>query len=312
MVPPAIVLRDPYWEAIHVALEPDAFVSLKGEYQSPEPGDLVFTSGSTSSIRSAYFEYLEAEGYTLSTFEQERFQKIKDLQPHFLRPRPCVVLGRHAPGAYAVCLLATANFEDDISPALRMMSIPFGNNQKDGLLVDPPLVSRLMLAFPVIRTDLGRFIPPRGITNHPYKLAYGELERARKLVREKLDYFKVNQEDIRDKELRTMEDSSHASNHFRQITRVPIVQTPWKKLHDPVRNTLNLPLPKFKYIDFHSERSNNLQWIMEHGRMDIAETSGYLRSVVDPPPRRFRIPRPFYSRSLRASAAFVRHRISIR
>ncbi|KAJ7084804.1 hypothetical protein B0H15DRAFT_381740 [Mycena belliarum] len=291
---------DPYWAAIHAASEPDAFPAE--DRTDLQPGDLaVFREG--SSLRHAFYDFLVLHGYPLVPAEEKSFYYIKSIPSKTWRP--CIILQHSGPGSYIICPMLTASFRElDLTSVTHRMSIPIGNNQLDGLRMYPPTVSRFMLALPVKRSE--PYIKPWGYSTFRSTLGYGELERARHLVQEKLEYFRSDHAALRRAQLHLLRDRDHMANKSRR-KKPRFRQAPIFRL-DPVRNTGKGDLPEFKYVEPHLNPCN-LRWLMKHGKKDLAEASTYLSSVVDPPPRLFRLPPPVYFRSLRASAAFVRGRI---
>ncbi|KAJ7700862.1 hypothetical protein B0H17DRAFT_1195703 [Mycena rosella] len=319
-------MRDPYWAGIHASLE--AYRNrVDSDRTGPvEPGELA-TTPLRRPLRNVFYESIQLHGYQLRDEELREIQRLDNIAADLTdrgRPamaRPCLVLERHGPGLYLVCFLATMQYRDTtLSPALSEMSIPFGNNQVGGLRMCPEFHSRLMLATPVIRSDLvpwgSEMISPRTGKRLKLQLDYGELERARKLVREKLAHFKANSETIRAAELVTSADPTHDSNKRIGDLNINTVKTEIAKIPSPViidgifrQKDFYRPLRVFNYIEPHRER-HSLRWFMKPERTEIVDASRYLSSLVDPPSPPFRMPPPFFSRSLRASAAFVRRRIT--
>ncbi|KAJ7221544.1 hypothetical protein GGX14DRAFT_430093 [Mycena pura] len=312
-------MRDPYWEALHAALDAAALSnSALLNQRSPKHmniGDFGICFENPK-LRPIVYEFLVSRGYALTKKEKTYLESLTASSK--AHARPCVVVGRHGPGSYVVCFLASANSRDtaELSPMIHQLSIPFGDNQKEGLRAEPPFVSRLLFALPVVRSAIIATVR-QGQPPIRQQLAYGELERARLLIRAKIAEFKANHETLRRQELALTRDKSHPGDRPLlqkvDIHQPRIAQKPghgklsrqrfrnktgefWEVVHDPM------------FIPPHSAH-NNISWILKHANDYFADASRYLSSVVDPPPPPFRLPRPFYSSVLRASTSFIRRRI---
>ncbi|KAJ6606221.1 hypothetical protein DFH09DRAFT_1119623 [Mycena vulgaris] len=180
-------MRDPYWAAIHEALEANMHQEFQLRYAaSPRPlapGDLA-TVLEGNRIRYLFYDFLESQGYTLTPMEKRRFEDIKQTvlctEPYF---RPCVILERHGPGSYVVCFLASFNSaQTEFAGFVKAVAIPFGEGEKDGLRVHPAYTGRTLIGVPFVRSNLNRLYR----ANVGAVLAYGELERLRGVVREKV------------------------------------------------------------------------------------------------------------------------------
>ncbi|KAJ6606222.1 hypothetical protein DFH09DRAFT_1119633 [Mycena vulgaris] len=184
-------MRDPYWAAIHEALEANGRQDQLRYAASPRPlgpGDLAIVSQG-SRLRYLFYDFLESQGYTLTRKEKRYFEDIKQTvlcaEPYF---RPCVILERHGPGSYVVCFLASFNSaQTEFAGFVKAAGIPFGESEKDGLRVYPPYTGRMIIGLPVVRSNLVRLYRA-GVSP---MLAYGELERLRRLVREKVAVRRV-------------------------------------------------------------------------------------------------------------------------
>ncbi|KAJ7447072.1 hypothetical protein B0H11DRAFT_1878894 [Mycena galericulata] len=301
--------KDPYWDAIHAALNVDDFSkSPQAQYGQREvhPGDLAFCFHKTR-LRYVFYEFLLSQGFILDATEKRILDEMEWwMAEQKERVRPCIVLDRHGPDSYVVCFLTSVNSASvDSDPRLSMLSIPCGNNQKGGLRTDPPLASRMMFPLPVVRSLL---LPTRYIRRT--QLSYGELERARALVRAKVEVIMTNQEKLRRETLAVYLDKKHRANWaIRNQAKVPIVQPKikWRRPPNVAKTYTDTPW-NCSFINPHPQRQN-IEWIVKHGGEYIVEASRYLSNVVSPPPPPFRVPRPFYSRLLRASTAFIRRRI---
>ncbi|KAJ7123087.1 hypothetical protein C8R44DRAFT_160722 [Mycena epipterygia] len=280
--------------------------------QKTPPSRAVFTSGTIIAIPIWVISRIVYKGPGCERYHFQEIQKLMDREEH---SRPCVVLAHHGPGSYVVCFLTTVQGQDlsdkaKLSPLVNHLSIPVEQAHKHGLRAEPSLMPpSLLIALPVVRSNLRVSIRlgTRQRLEIRQRLAYGELERARTLVRAKVAEFKNNHEIIRKKELATIWDRSHASNQGltgsapTSTTRPKIPREETPKFHPE-------PLQKFTFLT-PPAMGHNVSWIVKHARTDIASASRYLSSLPHPPASPFRLPSPFYSPLLRASLAFVRRRI---
>ncbi|KAJ7494434.1 hypothetical protein B0H11DRAFT_1802755 [Mycena galericulata] len=304
-------MRDPYWETIHAAFSDSVKASRRSvRYMNRpyevDPGDFAFCYSGTR-LRYVFYEFLKEHGVTLNPTERKLMYGIRRTMEHEQDPsRPCLVLGRHGPDSYVVCFLATLNFRDEYSSFIDHLSIPFGDNIEGTLRTYPQNLSRLLIAMPAVRSNL----TPIWRASLRLQLDYGELERARMLVRKKVAEIKANLEAIRNQELALIGDPLHPMNHsVPPEERVKLVQ-PRIAWHIP-STTLRLysETPWTQPNLTPHPTPNNIQWLVEHSGEDIVNASRYLSGVVRPPPPPFRLPRPFYSPLLRTATAFARRRI---
>ncbi|KAJ7755042.1 hypothetical protein DFH07DRAFT_959608 [Mycena maculata] len=334
--------RDPYWVSIHASLDlldrrDRPFKFQDGElewtlgsttmpsdvsFMDFYPGDHLFCTGGTTRIPYVFHEYLESKGHVLTARELYQFENMKrTLEARRGSIRPCVVLERHGPHSYSVCFSASFNSFDisEDEPGLGSMLIRYGNDQEGGLRSHPELNGPWVLALPVVREHSilrpkVRYGPGYGVAMRQ-RLSYGELERMRSLVRAKEAKFATNHETIRRTEVAKLLDPSHRASHIvRPSHRVKIPQSkpPDKELSLQMivkryRKTVGVK-PRGSVWVLPSAACNNTAWVVKHAEQEIANASRYLSSVIRPPPP-FRLPRPFYAPSLRATAAFVRRRI---
>jgi hypothetical protein len=148
-------------------------------------------------LRYIYYDFLVSQGYVLTEQEQEHFSEVRwssRLSAKLAlrqegRPygRPCIVLERHSPGSFKVCFLATLQ---ESSSVYTYLGIP-----EEDLRAYPSFPPRLrnpgvrgpeqsiILPMPVIRSNL--FSSRDGIYRR--QLHYGELERVRALIKQKLE-----------------------------------------------------------------------------------------------------------------------------
>jgi len=297
-------MRDPYWETVHTAL--GAWASSKTPVfplrpTEVDPGDVAYCFEGTR-FRYILYEYLESRGFVLTGEEQKIFEKIKqDTRKHC---RPCVVLGRHGPGSYVVCFLASLN-SDSTPGSAEDLSIPC-DDQEVQLRTYPPSNLRLLLALPVVRSNLW----PVWGARRRQQLAYGEFERALTLVRAKVVEIKANIEEIRSKDLALSLNLEHPANRP-WTPKVKVVQPKLVPTREPTLSDHDWLYRKrpftYSYMSPHHERQN-IEWIVRHGGQLVADASRYLSSVVRSPPP-FHLPPPFYAPLLRASTAFIRRRI---
>ncbi|KAJ6618868.1 hypothetical protein B0H10DRAFT_2217357 [Mycena sp. CBHHK59/15] len=303
-------MPDPYWDAVHMALSAATLARSprKKDRNSNDfdPGDIAMCMEGTR-LRYIFYDYVQSKlGQALGPRVQRVYREIILHAPPL--PRPCVVLERHGHDSYIVCFLTNVGYSDDerIDPMLQRLSIPCGNYTDQGLRVWPPFNSRLLFAVPVVRSKLEYHrVVGRGLR---WRLDFGELERARMLVREKVAELKANHAEIRAQHLafQTSEAYGQRPPPARTVTPPPPVVSK-SLMHQTRYRTRQYfsPLEKHTYLTPH-HTSNDVSWILRHWRHDIAEASRYLSSVVHPrPPPIRRLPRPFYSPLLRASPAFV-------
>jgi hypothetical protein len=189
-------MRDPYWEYLHAAIAVETRAkSQRVADRSREdlgPGDIAICVGETR-LRYVFYEFLRSRGHVLWGMEK----RLIAATIHDSQPRPCVILERSVTGSFIVCLLATVGLNEltEATPSIRFLSIPFGNDQRDGLRLSPPLPSRFLFAAPIERSELD-LIPLRWVGDSGYvairpQLDYGELERARQLVRAKTEVHRM-------------------------------------------------------------------------------------------------------------------------
>ncbi|KAK7025254.1 hypothetical protein R3P38DRAFT_2953543 [Favolaschia claudopus] len=306
---------------IDIALEaliPPAFA--KSEYGAGGAGnvgigDLVICREG-GRMRYIFYNFLRSNGYTLSKQEKSLYKNVKRAlksEPPFARP--CVIVERHSHNSYKVCFLAT--LEDEVGSIFTDLSIPLGPDP-ESLTIYPPQFAvhaptserNLIIPLPVVRSARS-LVPVRRTNFLRARLDYGELERGRKLIREKLEMFATRHEEFRARELAIARDPRHHSNHPKVESDVP----PY------LPQNVKLSKPHFGFVGdkwlfgFHFKRSpiwrnrSNVRWILDHGQRDIEEMSMFLSNTEPVAPPAFRLPPPVYSSLLRASTTFIRRRI---
>ncbi|KAJ7778726.1 hypothetical protein DFH07DRAFT_538801 [Mycena maculata] len=330
--------RDPYWISIHTALdlldgrdrpfhrpdyELDRFKWNRGYHDGPfkelHPGDHALCCGGTSLVHYLYHEYLVSKGHVLTAEELYRLKDLKRYLHHNRdAQRPCIVLDRHG-DSYTVCFLTSFNSVDisEDESGVASVLIPCGDAQEGGLRSYPDFQSRWLVPLPVVRErsilrPIMRYGPGWGKAMRQ-RLSYGELERMRSWVRAKEADFATNHETIRRAEVANWLDSSHRTRHVvRRLRKVKIMQNLHREealdYFHLFRKSTYHETPRDPPWSVPSPVCNNTAWIVRHTEQEIANASRYLSNVVRPPPP-FRLPRPFYAPSLRASTAFVRRRI---
>ncbi|KAJ7724975.1 hypothetical protein DFH07DRAFT_946262 [Mycena maculata] len=325
--------RDPYWVSIHAALDlldrRDRPFSLRDyeledfkwtlgyvPFQDLYPGECAFCHGGTGHISYVWHEYLVSKGHVLTSRELSRFEGMKeDLDPEDNRRsgRPCIILDRQGLN-YTVCFFATFNSIDitGYDSGLTSMLIPWGEGQEGGLRSYPRYKSSWVVAVPVVRErwilrPILSFGPAWGEAMR-VRLSCGELERMRSWVRDKESKFATNHEAIRRAVQANASDPLHPASH-KVREKVSIMQVTLPPVRHPLKTNRFFSRPPGRPVwILPSPACNNTAWVVEHAEQEIANASRYLSSVVRPP-LPFRLPRPFYAPSLRATAAFVRRRI---
>jgi hypothetical protein len=173
-----------FWQCIHLA-NTAAFQRNWWRYfiarpkGSFEPGDLAYVPGN---IMECFKELVEDKGYQLVPGEEGRFEH---------KGRYCLVLRQLRGDQYLVCYLTTfggaKNYQEIANPVGRYFSLPIG--LQDGwpripsLRTWPPWEPEaFVLGIPVARAGLQR-------TNLPvrFRLFRSELERAKQLIRDRLE-----------------------------------------------------------------------------------------------------------------------------
>ncbi|KAJ6518816.1 hypothetical protein C8R45DRAFT_5903 [Mycena sanguinolenta] len=269
-----------------------------------------------SRLRYVFYEYLLSNGYVLTKEERRIFDILKlEVETEPVYARPCVVLERHPHGLFKVCYKATLDDDSNASvfsslsiPADDVLHYPLKNSPSRDLAEQ-----RVILPFPVMRSNL---VPVRRSLWLREHLNYGELERVKTLIQEKIEIFASGHKEFRRKELALRFDPAHPGNRAKEKEEPRL--RPSKRAFRMVNSHLkryNHPkyfTPIFKKSRFIPSRvvhRNNIQWVLQHAKEDIVAASSYLSSVEHPSPSLFHLPRPFYSTLLRASSAFVRRRI---
>nr|GAT47087.1 predicted protein [Mycena chlorophos] len=192
-----------YWSLLHAGLnglQDDASSMMSRRSGYPHtwavPGDLVVVS-MDGELKSAYVEYLQSQGHKLNSEEAiaQRLLEKRRVEP--LR-RPSVVLDYVAddPNSRVVGFLTKTDLlatPDVTYPPYLHITVPFGTT--DGALtVQPPMTAiKGLLALPVIRHMRHlRKLKRAKAWSHTTQLSYGELERARAIVREKTAHLQKN------------------------------------------------------------------------------------------------------------------------
>ncbi|KAJ7063628.1 hypothetical protein C8F01DRAFT_85686 [Mycena amicta] len=319
---------NPYWNRLHEALdatESDASVvpALRSASTVFVPGDLATTTVD-SKIVSVFLEFLQSKNIELTVRESAMLRNIAAYDGYKIIRRPCVVLNYdpRQPAARIVCFLASANSSqsDTILPLIRRLAVPFGNNVEAGLAVEPPLASRMLFALPVVRqvADLRTYRQKNTQKTHN-QLAYGELERARAIVRNKIKYLYKNLDKIRAESKDWYMDRSYAIWSFRATedkvprrAKVALRQPPSvRPMRDPHRlrfhgedfsRILQSPPLEFPSMD------NCLTEPLRMRRRFLYSASSYLSSALPSPAPPFHLP-PAAESSLRRTGTYLARRI---
>ncbi|KAJ7879948.1 hypothetical protein B0H14DRAFT_3769897, partial [Mycena olivaceomarginata] len=187
-------------------------------------------------------------------------------------------------GSFKVCFLATLELGDSVFTALSIPRQEFAYFPYRVRPLRRDAGDRRILPMPVVRSHL---VPIRRTGYIREQLHYGQLERAKKAIQEKIALFTANHEAIRMKEIALLDDPNHPANMFKTNPRAGLV-----------------PMYNSRFIPSRVQHYNNIQWVLKHAREDIVAASRYLSSV-DHPSLPFYLLHPFYSALSRATRALV-------
>jgi hypothetical protein len=138
-----------------------------------------------SLLRYIFYDFVTSLGYKLTDKERQVFHELQfeTSSRAYNYGRPCLVLERHSPGSFKVCFLATLEPGDSVFTAL---SIPRQEFAYFPYRVRPSrrdAGDRRILPMPVVRSHL---VPIRRTGYIREQLHYGQLERAKKAIQEKI------------------------------------------------------------------------------------------------------------------------------
>ncbi|KAJ6581566.1 hypothetical protein B0H19DRAFT_512446 [Mycena capillaripes] len=303
-------MSDPHWDTIHAGLDlAEAVNSTADRSRGLDIGDFAFCHENTR-LRHVFYEFLLSKGFDLTKREARVYEDLQLRGQAEEYSRPCVIVERVSPDVFEVCFLTSLNSDDEAarwSSVITRLSIPCGNNQEGGIRAYPPLVSRMLLALPVQRS----YLTPITREGLRQQLSYGELERLREWSHKKTAELIDDQKNIRIQEVANLLNKAHPANkRIKPSHKTTIEQLPFRKRDKETQfgDSAWASVYKRRFITPHPTR-NNIRWILEHAGEHFTNASRFLSLDHRPAPPPFRLPRPFYSPLLRASAAFVRHRI---
>ncbi|KAF7370593.1 hypothetical protein MSAN_00691900 [Mycena sanguinolenta] len=183
------------WGLIDAALEAATppITALPSKYGTAVVGDVnigdIAICREGSRLRYLFYEYLLSNGYVLTKEERRMFDILKlEVETEPVYARPCVVLERHPHGLFKVCFKAT--LEDDSNASVfSSLAIPSEDVPHYPLKYSPSrevVGQRVILPFPVMRSNL---VPVRRTGWVREHLNYGEFERVKILIQEKIEIF---------------------------------------------------------------------------------------------------------------------------
>ncbi|KAJ7642681.1 hypothetical protein DFH06DRAFT_604640 [Mycena polygramma] len=307
----------PYWDLLHHALDAAAWKnSARNIVRGNEldVGDFAFCFQNTR-LRHIFYDFLVSSNSKLTRKEEAIHRALRERGYTEEYARPCFIVGRRGSGLFVVCFLVSLNANVDAADwasVVTLLSIPCGNNQEEGLRSEPPLLSRMLFALPVARSGL---VPILRHGRHRQQLAYGELERARTLIRQKVALLKTNEQAIRKRELSILDDRSHPANIPILPGRKTLIPQPSRVPRDKLKENVKqywfheMPMPPVHRFLTPPAMSSNIRGVLKAKDEIFADASRYLSSLDRDPVPAFRLPPPVYSPLLRASAAFIRRRI---